>query len=483
MKNIIKIISPLIVLAVLVLGCIQQHEKEVTEEVLKPQITLVKKIKLSEPEPSEIPDVTKERWSFGLPYTKVIVSPDGSRILVVEKSKMMMFDSSGNKLWEKTIYTAIDNYVVTEDRIYITEKYAYKRWKEHGYIICLDMNGNELWKFDMKELLKPLIEKYMPKDGKISIDCYIKISAYKDILFADACTTWTVNGTRDKVEVLVALDKDGNLLWKVESHGYPGICSLSHMMVINEKLVMGTYSYGDKINGPAYVHAYDIKTGKELWKFYVPHEDELAYKESTNVNAGVVGDKVVAVANFGRIYVLDENGNKITDFLAFKPIKYQNYTICTNVWMSSVAFGDNYIVLAPQKSVVKGVTQYYARAPIKHPDAGSIMIFDLNGTLKWKFRLGGQVSNIKIGGNYLILATLHDEDTLNFNYTGVYVFDLTAKGDVVEKYLGFYHTNGPVLWGSMDCSEDGRVIAVTTWPVRVGTNVFGEHALYILKIE
>jgi len=151
--------------------------------------------------------------------------------------------------------------------------------------------------------------------------------------------------------------------------------------------------------------------------------------------------------------------------------------------MSSVAFGDNYIVLAPQKSVVKGVTQYYARAPIKHPDAGSIMIFDLNGTLKWKFRLGGQVSNIKIGGNYLILATLHDADTLNFNYTGVYVFDLTAKGDVVEKYLGFYHTNGPVLWGSMDCSEDGRVIAVTTWPVRVGTNVFGEHALYILKIE
>ncbi len=472
----------LLLLALAVLGCVQHQEEKKVEQPLKPQMTLVKKIQLENPEPNKIPDVTKERWSFGIPYTKAIVSPDGSRILVVEELKMIMFDSEGNKLWEKPTYGGIDNYIVTEDRVYMTEKYAYKKFKEHGYIICLDMNGDELWRFDMKKLLKSLMEKYMPEDAKISIDCYIKISAYKDELFADAYSTWTVNETHDRAEVLVALNKDGKLLWKVENHGYPGICGLSKMMVINGKLVMGTFSYGDKTNGPAYVHAYGIKTGKELWKFYVPHEDELAYRETTNVDAGVVADKVVAVANFGKIYVLDENGNEITNFTAFKPIKYGNYTICTNVWVNSVGFGKDCVILAPQKSNVKGVTLYYARAPVKHPDAGSIMVFDLNGNLKWKFRLGGQVTNVITAGKYLILSTEHDMDTLNFNYTGIFVFNLSAKGGAVDKYLGFYHTNGPVLWGSVGCSADGRVIAAPTWPVRAGTKVIGEHALYTLRV-
>jgi len=477
----IRSVLIILVAVVLLCGCVEQ-KMEPQAKSLKPQLELIAKVKLEKPSPDKIPDVTKERWSFGIPYTKAIVSPDGSRILVVEETKMEMFDTRGNKLWEKPTYGGIDNYLVTEDRIYMTEKYGYKRTKEHGYVICLDMDGNELWKFDMKKLLEPLIEQYKPKDAKIRVDCYIKISAYKDMLFADAYSTWRVNKTNDKAEVLVAISKDGKLLWKVESHGYPGICSLSKMQVINGKLVMGTYTYGDDVNGPAYVHAYDINTGKELWKFYVHHDDELAYKKTTSVCAGVVGDKVVAVANFGKVYVLDENGREITNFTAFRPIKYENYTICTNVWESSVAFGESCVILAPQKSNVKGVTQYYAKAPVKHPDAGSIMVFDLNGTLKWKFRLGGQVTNIKTAGRYLILGTCHDQDTLDFNYTGVFVFDLTAGEGAAEKYIGFYHTNGPVLWKALGCSDDGKTIVAPTWPVRVRTEEHGEHAVYIVRV-
>ena len=73
----------------------------------------------------------------------------------------------------------------------MTEKYSYKRYKEHGYIICLDMNGNELWRFDMKKLLEPIIEQYMPKDATIRVDCYITLLDFKvDVFESVIISTW-----------------------------------------------------------------------------------------------------------------------------------------------------------------------------------------------------------------------------------------------------------------------------------------------------
>lgn len=476
-------------------GCAQNEGSKTTHTSLKPQLKLVHQISLGNVSPDNIPDVTKEKWSFGVPYTKLVLAPDGKSVLAVEQTKMIMYDTvTGQKAWEKPSYGGIDNYVVSGDRIYLTEKYGYKRDKEHGYLICLDKkSGNELWRYDVNKDLLPLVQKYKPADARVSTCCYIKVNVYDNNIFVDGYTTWTAGKSNDKVEVLLRLGKDGKCKWKVESHGYPGICSLSDMQVIKGKLVMGTYSYGDDIDGGAYVHAYDIKTGKELWKFDVKHDDELAYKDTTSVAAGVVGDKVVAVANFGKVYVLDENGKKLNEFVAFKPVKYNDYIICTNVWQSSIGFGKNTVILAPQKSNVKGVTQYYAKAPVEHPDAGSVMVYDLNGNLQWKFRLGGKVTNTLVRGKYLLLGTSQNEDNLDYGYCGVYAFDLSQQGEgselnvteqsVLDKYIDYYQTDGAVLWDSMGVSDDGKVICASTWPTRVETEKHGQHVLYILKME
>lgn len=492
----ICVLMAITVLMLSVCGCNQKKvSSESTRTSLKPQLKLAHQISLGNVAPDNIPDVTKERWSFGVPYTKPVLAPDGKSVLVVEQSKMTMYDTAtGRKTWEKPTYGGIDNYVVSGDRIYLSEKYGNKRDKEHGYLICLDRkSGDELWRYDVNKDLLPLVQKYKPADAQISICCYIKFSVYDNNVFVDGYTTWTAGKSNDRVEVLLCLGEDGKCNWKVESHGYPGIYSLSKMQIINGKLVMGTHSYGDNVNGPAYVHAYDIKTGKELWKFYVEHDDELAYKETTSVNAGVVGDKVVAVANFGKVYVLDENGKKINEFVAFKPVKYNEYTICTNVWESSVDFGKNVLILAPQKTNVKGVTQYYAKAPVEHPDAGSVMVYDLNGNLQWKFRLGGNVTNMLVRGKYLLLGTSHNQDSLDYSYCGVYAFDLSQKGEgselkateqsVLEKYVDYYQTDGAILEDSMGVSDDGKVICANTWPTRVGAEKHGQHVLYILKME
>ncbi len=480
-----------------VCGCQKKSETSgTTHTSLKPQMELVREIPLGSVAENKIPDVTKSGWSFGVPFTKPVVLPDGKRVLVVEEAKMTLIDTgTGERIWEKSTYGGIDNYVASGDRLYLTEKGSYGSKKEHGYIICLDAkSGEELWKYDVQKDLAPLVEKYMPAGAKVTYCCYIEIYLFGDKLVAKGYTGWTVGKDSDKVEVLLRLDQNGKCLWKVESHGYPGISAHSRMQLLGDKLITGSYTYGDNITGPAYIVAFDVNTGRKLWQFDIKHEDELAYSDATDVSVVIVGNKVVGVTNYGRVYVLDQDGKKLNDFLAFEPVKHNNTTICTNVWGDKVAgYGNDGLVIAPAKTIVKGATEYYAQAPVQHPDAGSVKVFDLDGNLKWKFRLGGQVTKMCVKGNYLILGTAHNQDNLDYSYCGVYAFNLAQEGEgeevcfteesALDKYIGYYHTDGVVVYGCLDASDDGKVICAVTWPTRVGTEKHGKHSLYILKIK
>ncbi|MDK2820268.1 MAG: hypothetical protein PWP31_233 [Clostridia bacterium] len=479
-------------------GCQEKAEtisNETAHTSLKPQLELVQEVALGGVAENKIPDVTKSSWSYGIPFTKPVVFPDGKHVLVVKVAKMTLFDTTtGEGIWEKATYGGIDNYVAGQDRLYLTEKGSYGSPKEHGYIICLDSKtGEELWKYDVQKDLKPIVEKYMPADAKISYCCYINLAQFGDKLIAKGYTGWNVGKNSDKVEVLLRLDQNGKRLWKIESHGYPGISAHSKLQLIGNKLVMGTYTYGDDITGPTYIHAFDINTGKKLWQFDIRHEDELAYSDATDVSVTIIGNKIVGVTNYGRVYVLDQDGKKVNEFLAFEPVKHNDTTICTNVWGDKVAgFGDDGLVIAPSKTVVKGA-DYNAKAPIQHPEAGSVMVYDLDGNLKWKFRLGGVATNMSVKGNYLILGTAHNEDTMDYNYCGVYAFNLTQKGkgkeidvtkeSALDQYIGYYHTDGAIIYGCLDTSDDNKVICATTWPTRVGTEKHGKHSLYMLKIK
>lgn len=468
-------------------------ETEVTK--VKPNLELIGEQALSSVQENNIPDVTKEKWSFGLESSKPIVSPDGKNVLVVEKDKMAWYEiESKTKKWEVATYGGIDSYVVSNDKIYMSEKYAYKKEKKEGNVICLDVNtGKQIWKYNVQNDLAPVVKKYKDEKAKMSICCNIQMIGNKDNLYVVASTSWETGKEKNKSEILIALDKQGEKLWQTESHGYPGMISMSKMGLVDGKIVMGNYSYADKTNGSASVKAFDVKTGKEAWKFEIKNDPEMAYTKATNVAVGVVGDKVIAAANYGKIYVLDSKGNKVKEFDAFKPEKYNDIVLCTNVYNSSIEFGKNEIIVAPNKTTVKDASNYNGKLPAQHSDVGAIKVFDLNGNLKWKFRIGGSVTNIAMKGNYLFLATSHNQDTMDYKYCGVYAFDVSKDGkgteidvnskDAVEKYIGYYGTDGAVIYNSLGVSDDGKVVCSTTWPTKVGTEKHGKHALYMLKLN
>lgn len=328
----------------------------------------------------------------------------------------------------------------------------------------------------------------MPAGAPPNMWGYIDIVARGDRLIVRSSNSWKKEKISDKVEVLLALNPQGRLLWKFNSYGNPGISGMGGIGFVKEKVVIGSYSYGEKTTGRAHVQAFDLNTGKRLWKFEVKDEPEMNYGNAVNVCVDGVGDKVVAVTNFGRVYVLDENGKKEREYMAFKPVIHKGTTICTNIW--NVLGSTGTFVLPVAKSNVKGTTIYYAKPPVEHPEANSILVFDLNGNLKWKFRLGGQTSGMIIKNNYLLLSTIHNADTLDYSYTGVYAFDLSQPGKgeikktVLDRYLGYYHTDGAINFSTkLSASEDGRIIAAATWPTRVGTKKYGKHALYILRLK
>lgn len=492
--NLKLLIAGLAVLALSLSGCSQTAGTSGSEQTsLKPQMELLSEKSMGSVAEDKIPDVTAERWSFEAQYNRPIVTPDGRHVLVVGEDKMSWIETStGKELWSKATYGGIDSYFLDDDRIYMNEKYANKKEKERGYIICLDSgNGNELWKYDVQSDLAPLVAGNKPAGVVPDICCSIKTALDEGKIYLVGGTSWTDNNNKDKAEVLMCLDRDGKQLWKKEFHGLPGLISMSNLRIIDKKLVMGNYSYGDDITGPASVQAFDIKSGELAWKFEIPSDPDLASAGNTNVTVEVVGDKVVAAAHFGKIFILNGKGEKIKEFTAFQPEQNQNYSLYTSVYGGSLAAGKDEIIIAPGSTVVKGASD--VKVDIEHSASNSIMVFNLDGEMKWKFRLGGYVSSILVKGKYLLLGTMHNENTLDYSYCGVYAFDLTqgavsselnaVEESVLDKYIGFYKTDGAVLYNSLGAADDGKVICVTTWPTRTGVDKHGQNSLYILKIN
>ncbi|UWG98483.1 PQQ-binding-like beta-propeller repeat protein [Dehalobacter sp. DCM] len=488
------IISLITALVLAVSGCSQSGAASGSAQTsLKPQLELVSEIAMGDVAEDKIPDVTAASWTFAVQPNSPIVSPDGKNVLVVGEDKMTFNDTTtGKELWSKATYGGIASYLVDNNRIYMAEKYASKKEKEHGYIICLDSGtGNELWKYDVQSDLGPLVAANMPAGTAPSTSCSIKLVLDEGNIYATGGTSWKIKEDNNKAEVLLCINENGKQVWKKEFSGLPGLISMSSLRFIDGKLVMGNYSYGDSISGPACVSAFDTKTGELAWKYEIPNDPELASSGATNVAVEVVGDKVVAVAHFGKAVVLDANGKKINEFIAYKPEQNQNYTLYTSVYASGLAAGKDEIIICPGSTTVKGASD--VKVDVQHSDSNSVMVYSLNGELKWKFRLGGQVSASLVKDKYLLLSTLHNANTLDYSYCGVYVFDLTQKTDdtnmdtsdqnVLDKYVGFYKTDGAVLYNCLSASDDGKVICATTYPTRAGAAKTGKNSLYILKIN
>lgn len=506
-KKMIKFGAPIALSSLILFGCSNDaSEKEVDnasaetedqQEVAteKASLELVKEIKLADVAEDQVPDLAEDGWSKGINFSKPVMLPNGKNTLIVTESEMTLYDTaSGEQVWSKPTYGGIEKYAATNDYIYLSEKSSSKKFAETSYIYSIDVKtGEEVWKYDLQQDIGPHRTANMPEGSEAGSTGFINIQLEGDTLYAKVSDSWKSGEVTDRVEILAAFDTEGNKKWTVESVGYPGLFSTGEMTFVDDQIVLGSYSYGEALNGPAYIQSFDKNTGELLWKYDIPWEEEFAYSESNNISVTTVGDKIVGTTSFGRVYVLDQKGTKINDFLAWEPVQAGEETVTTYVLGGKVrGFGEDGLVIAPSKTVLKGASTS-EKTSIEHPDANSVLVFNLDGEPQWKFRLGAAPLTMNVKDNYLLLGTASDRNTESTDSSGVYVFDLNQKGEglelnvndqsVVDQYLGFYRTDGIIYTSMIDSSDGHTNIAAISWPTRFGTEKVGSHTAYLLKLD
>ncbi len=107
--------------------------------------------------------------------------------------------------------------------------------------------------------------------------------------------------------------------------------------------------------------------------------ESLNYARSNNASVTIVGDKVVASTSFGRVYVFTADGEALGNFLAWEPVDTGENVITTYVLGGKVTgSGDDNVVITPSKTVIQGAAAS-AVSPVEHPDANSVLVYNLQG--------------------------------------------------------------------------------------------------------
>ncbi|GAB6145881.1 WD40 repeat domain-containing protein [Desulfocicer niacini] len=128
--------------------------------------------------------------------------------------------------------------------------------------------------------------------------------------------------------------------------------------------------------------------------------------------------------------------------------------------------------------------------PARHPDADTLFVYDYEGKLKWKWKLGEGIWNndclLSKKGEYMVIpiGLVPETSFANPKDMGVYVFSPNAQGGGTARLNWFYHTPGFAYKAAV--SPDGKYIVVIEAPFdvdpdRLKEDIQGSHRLIILS--
>lgn len=105
--------------------------------------------------------------------------------------------------------------------------------------------------------------------------------------------------------------------------------------------------------------------------------------------------------------------------------------------------------------------------PSAHPNGMTLFAYSWAGEKVWQWELENmpQGTRVDMAGRYAAVSVSKYGGNIEEQLHGVSVFDLTATGGGLAKYLYTYRTEGQLPYGTIDISADGRFIAAIETPV------------------
>ena len=250
----------------------------------------------------------------------------------------------------------------------------------------------------------------------------------------------------------------------------------------------------------ATVYVLDGSSGKPFWEhtFTFPEKDPESFRGKTGFEARISPDNKYVVVN--QVYpdytfVFDNEKSVQTGQpqLLWKKKFLQVLDVGgvpIGVSTVNLKLTDKDIIFATWSTRAMGPTANDSQLPAQHPDADTLFVYDYDGNLKWKWKMGEGTWNkdciLSKDGTYMVIpiGLVPETPFANPQDMGIYVFSPEVAGGATAKLDWFYHTEGFAY--KVDVSPDNNCIAVLEGPFdidpdRMKENIVGKHRLIILS--
>ena len=431
--------------------------------------------------------------------TTIAFSPDGEQLAIGTNAGHVAIINSltGDRIWKTRISEGHAKHAAFSPdgkRFYIGEQSA------DGFIYAYDLSTAKptlLWKYRMADDIDTSTPQN-PDDvyAWVQYPGPYRISTTEggDLLVAGN-HSWTEEGVGLKKAQLYRFDgKTGTLKWKWPPNQTLPMTiswfdySRDVKTVATLGYIRGSGDTGNFKSGTLYV--IDGETGETGWEYTFdplkPYFEEVTFWRG--VSASPDGEFINVTTDDGRAFIF----NATPELAGTKPLWNTNLTtplevsgipiIATNGTIGSTndfalfVTGDTFIPYHLQKGA--------QRAPSAHPNGMTLFAHVWSGEKVWQWTLENMPQDLGVDGTgrYAVISVSKRGQNIEEQLHGVSVFDLTAEGGGLSKYLYTYRTEGQLPYDTIDISANGQFIALIETPIAMPDETLrGGNRVHIIR--
>ncbi|RKU19911.1 hypothetical protein C6503_07055 [Candidatus Poribacteria bacterium] len=423
------------------------------------------------------------------PYThKLAVATDSGHLAVLQTL-------SGKTLWKTRIsegYVRRMAFSPDNSLLYIGEQAA------DGFIYCYNFAASEStlrWKYRTADDIETSTPSH--PDSVYAWVSYpgpacMRTLANGDLLVASV-HSWTENDIPRKLSQLYRFDSEtGEVIWKWPREGaVPRVIRWFDVSADGKTLAL-VMDNGHNLQGNAAKES-DIgslivlNAEDSMTKWSMDIEPLREYFAQVTFWKGVSispdGKFINLTTDDGRAFMFDANKlepiwkENLTTPLEVSgiPIVATSGTIGATDAAALFVTGDTYIPYHLRKGA--------QRPSAAHPNGMTLFAYSWSGEKIWQWQLENMPQGLRIDDKdrYAALSVSKRTQDPNESLHGVSVFDLTAEGGGLSKYLYTYRTEGQLPYDTLAISADGAFIVVVEVPIAMpDETVRGKSRVHVL---
>ena len=431
--------------------------------------------------------------------TAVALASDTERLAIATDSGHLavLQPITGETFWKKRIsegYVRRMAFSPGNALLYVGEQAA------DGFIYCYDLTVEKptlRWKYRTADD----IETSTPSNPD-SVYAWVsypgparmRTLANGDLLVASV-HSWTENDTPRKRSQLYRFDsRTGDVIWKWPHDGAvsriirwfdvsaDGI-TLALITDAGHNLQGGTTDESGAGNGKLSV--LNAEDGAEKWRSDIepltPYFSQVTFWRGVSVSPD--GQFINVTTDDGRALIFDVDNpepvwqENLTTPLEVSgiPIIATSGTIGATDATALFVTGDTYIPYHLRKGA--------QRPSAAHPNGMTLFAYSWSGEKIWQWQLENMPQGLRIDAKdrYAALSVSKRTQDPNESLHGVSVFDLTAEGSGLSKYLYTYRTEGQLPYDTLAISADGVIVVVVEVPIALpDETVRGKNRVHVL---